>query len=213
MENIRTLYGDKYELLNQITRKRGIIMANKKTRALTVEEYNQIIDTMRTGFSGCRPNNRIATALIIEANLGIRISDILNLKLSDIIKEGSRYRLNIIEQKTKKSRNFTVPFEIYQYIKIYCLENGIKNNEVIFPITERAVQKQLKMVTDWLDLENISTHSFRKFFATEVYQNNDYNIILVQQLLQHSSPAVTQRYIGVSSKDIETALSKHKFLK
>lgn len=87
-------------------------MANKKTRALTVEEYNQIIDTMRTGFTGCRPNDRIATALIIEANLGIRISDILNLKLSDIIKEGSRYRLNIIEQKTKKSRNFTVPFEI-----------------------------------------------------------------------------------------------------
>lgn len=168
---------------------------------------------MRTGFAGCRPNDRIATALIIEANLGIRISDILKLKLSDIIKEGSRYRLNIIEQKTKKNRNFTVPFEIFQYIKIYCLENGIKDNEIIFPITERAVQKQLKIVTDWLELDNISTHSFRKFFATQVYQNNDYNIILVQQLLQHSSPAVTQRYIGVSSKDIETALSKHKFLK
>ena len=188
-------------------------MANKRTRALTVEEYNQIIDTMRTGFAGCRPNDRIATALIIEANLGIRISDILKLKLSDIVKEGSRYRLNIIEQKTKKNRNFTVPFEIFQYIKIYCLVNGIKDNEIIFPITERAVQKQLKIVTDWLELDSISTHSFRKFFATQVYQNNDYNIILVQQLLQHSSPAVTQRYIGVSSKDIETALSKHRFLK
>ena len=89
----------------------------------------------------------------------------------------------------------------------------LKRNEIIFPITERAVQKQLKIVTDWLELDSISTHSFRKFFATQVYQNNDYNIILVQQLLQHSSPAVTQRYIGVSSKDIETALSKHKFLK
>ena len=93
-------------------------MANKKTRALTIEEYNQIIDTMREGFTGCRPNNRIATALVIEANLGIRISDILNLRLRDIVKESSRYRLDIVEQKTKKSRNFTVPFEIYQYIKI-----------------------------------------------------------------------------------------------
>lgn len=192
---------------------RGANMANKKTRALTIEEYNQIIDAMREGFAGCRPNNRIATALVIEANLGIRISDILNLRLRDIIKESGRYRLDIVEQKTKKNRNFTVPFEIYQYIKIYCLENGIKDNEVIFPITERAVQKQLKIVTDWLDLDNISTHSFRKFFATQVYQNNDYNIVLVQQLLQHSSPAVTQRYIGVSTKDIETALGKHNFLK
>ena len=188
-------------------------MANKKTRALTVEEYNQIIDTMRSGFSGCRPNNRIATALIIEANLGIRISDILKLRLADIIKESNRYRLNIVEQKTRKSRNFTVPVEIYQYIKIYCLENGIGDDEIIFPITERAVQKQLKIVTDWLELDNVSTHSFRKFFATQVYQNNDYNIVLVQQLLQHSSPAITQRYIGISSKDIETALNKHKFLK
>lgn len=188
-------------------------MANKKTRALTVEEYNQIIDTMRSGFSGCRPNNRIATALIIEANLGIRISDILKLRLVDIIKESDRYRLNIVEQKTRKSRNFTVPVEIYQYIKIYCLENGIGDDEIIFPITERAVQKQLKIVTDWLELDNVSTHSFRKFFATQVYQNNDYNIVLVQQLLQHSSPAITQRYIGISSKDIEAALNKHKFLK
>ena len=79
-------------------------MANKKTRALTVEEYNQIIDAMRDGFTGCRSNNRIATALVIEANLGIRISDILNLRLQDIIKESGRYRLDIIEQKTKKNR-------------------------------------------------------------------------------------------------------------
>ena len=79
----------------------------------------------------------------------------------------------------------------------------------MFDITERAIQKQLKMVTDYLGYENISTHSFRKFFATQVYINNDYNIILVQQLLQHSTPSVTQKYIGISTKEIENALHKH----
>ena len=82
---------------------------NKRTVALTVDQYHEIIDTMRTGFSGCRANNRIATALIIEANLGLRISDILTLKLDDIVKDGDRYRLDIIEQKTQKKRTFTVP--------------------------------------------------------------------------------------------------------
>ena len=86
-------------------------------------------------------------------------------------------------------------------------------HEQIFPITERAVQKQLKIVCDYLGYDNISTHSFRKMFASQIYQNNDYNIILVQQLLQHSTPAVTQKYIGISSKDIETALSNHICLK
>lgn len=188
-------------------------MPNKRTKALTEEQYNNIIDTMRSGFSGCRPNNRIATALVLEANLGIRISDILNLKLNDIVRDGNRYRLDIVEIKTKKKRIFTVPLDVYSIIQTYCIENDIKPDTRIFPITERAVQKQLKIVTDWLGYEDISTHSFRKFFATEIYKDNDYNIVLVQKLLQHSTPAVTQKYIGLSSKEIEEALGKHIRLK
>lgn len=186
-------------------------MPNKKTRALTTEMYYEIIDKLRQGFSGMRPNNRIATALILEANLGLRISDIINLHLKDIVKDGDRYRLDITEEKTGKKRTFTVPIEIYQYIKIYCLENGIKENELIFPIKERVVQKQLKTVCNYLggEYDMISTHSFRKYFATEIYKNNNYDIVLVQKLLQHSTPAVTQKYIGISTKDIETALSNH----
>lgn len=182
---------------------------NKKTRALTTEEYQNIIQTMREGFCGCRPNDRVAMALLLEANLGIRISDIVKLRLCDIVKDGERYRLNIREQKTGKSRLFTVPAELYQYIAQYCIDHSIKSHDIIIPITERAVQKQLKIVCDYLELENISTHSFRKFFATNIYLNNDYNIVLVQQLLQHSSPAITQRYIGISSKQVEQALKNN----
>lgn len=183
---------------------------NKKTIALTKEQYKEIIQTMRAGFTGCRPNHRTAAALVIEANLGIRISDIVQkLKLTDIIQDGERHRLNITEQKTGKQRTFTVPEALYIYIQQYCIDNNIKSNEVIFPITERAVQKQLKLVCDYLGYEGISTHSFRKFFATEIYKNNDYNIVLVQQLLQHSSSKITQRYIGIESQQIEQALENH----
>lgn len=182
---------------------------NKKTLALTKEQYTEIISTMRTGFSDHRPNNKIATALVLEANLGLRVSDIVQLRLNDIVKDGDRYRLDITEQKTQKKRVFTVPKEIYNYIKQYCIDNEIKSNEQIFKLTERAVQKHLKLVCDYLEYEGIGTHSFRKFFATNVYKNNDYNIILVQELLQHSSPSITQRYIGISSKDIETALQNN----
>ena len=182
---------------------------NKTTKALTKEQYKEIIDTMRNGFSCCRPNNRIATALILESNLGLRISDITKLKLNDIVKDGNRYRLDISEEKTDKKRTFTVPVELYQYIKQYCIDNEIKSNEIIFPITERAVQKQLKMVVEYLGYEDIGTHSFRKFYATNIYVNNDYNIALVQQLLQHSSPTITQRYIGIGSKQLEDAIQNN----
>ena len=65
----------------------------------------------------------------------------------------------------------------------------------MFPITERAVQKQLHIVCDYLGYEGISTHSFRKWYATEIYNANVFDIALVQRLLQHSSVATTQRYI------------------
>ena len=182
---------------------------NKKTLALTKEQYTEIINTMRTGFSDHRPNNKIATALVLEANLGLRVSDIVQLRLNDIVKDGDRYRLDITEQKTGKKRVFTVPTEIYNYIKQYCIDNEIKSNEQIFKLTERAVQKHLKLVCDYFGYKGIGTHSFRKFFATNVYKDNDYNIILVQELLQHSSPTITQRYIGISSKDIEKALQNN----
>ena len=185
---------------------------NCKTVALTQEQFKEIITTMREGFTGFRPNNRVATALVLEANLGIRISDIVQLKFSDFKKDGDRYYLDIVEQKTGKTRNFTVPLNIYQYVKLYCLENDIGADELIFPISVRAVQKQLQKVCDFCEYENISTHSFRKFFATEIYKNNGYDIMLVKHLLQHSSAQTTQRYIGVGTKRVEEALAKHQNL-
>ena len=185
---------------------------NKKTKALTTEQYKEIIQTMKEGFCGCRPNERVATALVLEGNLGLRISDIVKLRLCDIVLDGDRCRLEIVEQKTGKSRVFTVPLVIQQYIENYCLRNGLRRDELIFPLTERAIQKQLKIVCDYLGFEGISTHSFRKWYATEIYKNSGYDIALVQRLLQHSSAATTQRYIGMEPQRIEAAIQGHTTL-
>ena len=182
---------------------------NKKTKALTTEQYKEIVQTMKAGFCGCRPNERIATALVLEGNLGLRISDIVKLRPCDIVRDGDRFRLEIVEQKTGKRRVFTVPLVIAQYVENYCLRNGIAGEDLIFPITERAIQKQLAIVCDYLGFEGISTHSFRKWYATENYKANGYDIALVQRLLQHSSVAVTQRYIGIEPQRIEAAIQGH----
>lgn len=187
---------------------------NKKTVALTAEQYEKIIKTMMSGFADAdqnivKPNKRIATALTLEANLGLRIGDILKLRLSDIVCDGDRYRLDIVEQKTGKKREFTVPIEIYVYIQNYALENNIKATAKLFDISERAVNKHLQKVCTHLGFSGIGSHSFRKFFATSIYNNNKHDINLVRVLLQHSSIAVTQRYIGIQSEEIEEALQKH----
>ena len=46
----------------------------------------------------------------------------------------------------------------------------------------------------------------------KIYNDNGYNIVLVQQLLQHSSAAVTQRYIGIRQQELEKAIEGHLML-
>lgn len=178
-------------------------------QALTTHQYQQIIRTIKTGKGTLRANPRIATALTIEANLGMRIGDVLKLKLSDIVRDGGRYRLNITEEKTGKKRTFTVPEEVYNFLKSYASEQSIPDGGQLFPISVRAVQKHLKAVCDELGFDNISTHSFRKWYATDIYESNNHDIVLVQQLLQHSSPTVTRRYIGISDERVEQAIANH----
>ena len=179
------------------------------TVALTKEQYQDIIETMQTGGNGFRANPRIAAALQLEANLGMRIGDILQLRLVDIIRDAGRYRLNVTEEKTGKKRSFTVPAEVYSFLRDYADANGIGKEDRLFPLTVRAVQKQLKLVCDYLELENVSTHSFRKFMATNIYENSGHNIALVQTILQHASPAITRRYIGIREDEVEQALTNN----
>lgn len=187
-------------------------MANKTTVALTLDQYIEIIETMKTGGSGFRPNEKIATALMLEANLGMRISDILAMTPKSIIRDGNRFRLDVVEKKTKKKRNFSVPKEVMDLVNEYCNKHCIGPDDLLFPYTERNVQKYLVKVADYLGYDNIGSHSFRKFFATSILERSNYNLILTQRLLNHSSPVVTQAYIGISSREMEQILADHVFI-
>ena len=177
--------------------------------ALTDIQYRNIIQTLLRGFGDSRPNPRVAAILTAEANLGMRVGDILRLHMSDIVKDGGRYRLNIVEEKTGKIRKFTVPDEVYSFLRQYADAHKIPDSDLLVPISVRQVQHQLKLVCEHLGYENISTHSFRKWYATSIYNANGHDIERVQRLLQHSSPTVTRRYIGVSDEQMETAIARH----
>ena len=187
-------------------------MGRYTTRTLTKEQYIEIIETIRNGFLKVRPNNEVATVLVLEANLGIRVGDVLNLTLKSIVKDGNRYRLDIVEQKTGKERKFTVLTEVYNYIRQYCIDNDIKSKDKIFTITSRQVQRILQKAVDYLGYEDISTHSFRKFYATEMYYNNGNDYRLVQELLQHESITTTEKYLGISREKMEKAIQGHNNL-
>jgi len=188
---------------------------NKKCVALTQQEYEDSISLLRNGFmlegKQIKPNERIATVEVLQACLGLRLGDVLQLRLDSFIKDGDRWRLDIQEQKTDKERTFTVPLEIYSFIQEYAYKWGIKRSCKLFDVSTRQVERHLNKVFMKMNLplRSYGSHSYRKFFATKIYIDNNYNVEMVRVLLQHSSVATTQRYIGIQQKDIELALQKH----
>ena len=186
---------------------------NKYCVAFTKEEYEESIRLLRSGFRdengyGIKPNEKIAVIVTLQATLGLRIGDVLRLRLADVIKDGDRYRLNINEDKTDKPRRFTVPTEVYVFMQNYAIENRIGADLRLFPISSRQVERHLNKVFRQMGLNtlNYGTHSYRKYFSLYIYENNNHDIALVQTLLQHSSPSTTRRYITISEDRIETAL-------
>lgn len=197
-------------------RKEGVTMGSYTTRPVTESEYKAIIDTLRSGFlfNGIkyRPNKQVAFSLILETNTGMRISDILQITQNSIIKNGSVYQLDVIEIKTGKKRNYIVPMQLKNAIVTYCTDNNIPQDRKIFQVSERAIQKHLKAVCDYLKLENVSTHSFRKFGASNFYEKSGNDIMSVSQFLQHSNTKTTMAYINRSNTHIDSIISQSMIL-
>ena len=64
-------------------------------------------------------------------------------------------------------------------------------------------------MTDYLGLENVSSHSWRKMYCLQIYEKSGNDLVAVQQAMLHSSLAVTQRYLNRRSEKLESILQNH----
>ena len=111
-----------------------------------------------------------------------------------------RYTSNAVALTKLQNENMELKFLLTQK------DNAYKQ----ISIQNESLRNKLNKVFSkmGLPLRSYGSHSFRKYFASRIYLENEMNIELVRVLLQHSSVAVTQRYIGLSQKTVEDALAK-----
>lgn len=145
---------------------------------------------------------------LIQLNTGLRIGDVLSLKRKNIINGF----LNIQEQKTSKFQKRPINYDVYTIIENYCKKNKIAYDEKLFNIGVRWVQKYLQKIAEITEIYPMSTHSFRKTYAHIQYVNSNCNVELVRRLLNHSSISVTQRYLGITDSDVNSASSSFKII-
>ena len=205
-------YKEKKTSIKEVKGKRN----RRAARPLEYDEYMTIITLCQKGFTYkdeygvkhiFRPNKQLAMTFMLQANLGLRISDVLKLKPSTFKND----KLEVIEKKTGKLQYRTINRNLKELIYEYALENNIKSNDYLIQVKVRAIQKQLAIIANYLNLTNISSHSFRKLFGVTVYNQTNGNIELLKELFNHSSISTTQRYIKVSQKQIDEISSSIDF--
>lgn len=134
-------------------------------------------------------------------NTGLRISDILQLKVKDIL--GKSFA-DIVEQKTEKVRRVTLT-EIAGDIVAYC--EGMETNDYLFPsrkgdkpISTTQAYRILTQAAEWIGWEHIGTHTMRKTFGYHYYKRT-HDVITLMEIFGHSAPSITKKYIGITYEE------------
>ena len=138
------------------------------------------------------PPNELA--MRISLSTGLRIDDVLSLRTAQIEKA----RITVREKKTGKTRRIYMPeylrrWALRQAGRYYVFEHRTKQTQ---HRTRQAVYKDLKRAAAAFRTENklnISPHSARKIYAVEAFKKSG-DPAKVQELLNHSDPAVTMLY-------------------
>jgi integrase len=69
--------------------------------------------------------------------------------------------------------------------------------------------KILRKVAERFHLDEIGTHTLRKTFGYHFYQQTK-DVAMLQEIFNHSSPAITLKYIGVNQDSMDRAMTKFK---
>jgi integrase len=145
---------------------------------------------------------------VFGINSGLRISDILPLRVMDV-----KYtnQLRIREQKTGKIRKVQMPSTLQSEIEKY--SSRLADSDHLFP--SRKGNKPISRIQAWKLMNDaarvvgiegpIGTHTLRKTFGYHFYQRTK-DIAMLQQIFGHSSPSVTLRYIGINDDMINASL-------
>ena len=141
--------------------------------------------------------------IIVSVNTGLRISDVLNLKWTDL--EGDCLKLN--EKKTGKYRTIQINDAIKKAISKFD-----KDSDYIFlsqkgsTFSRQQINKLLKQVfSREAKTLNISSHSLRKSFGRRVFENNnesEKSLIYLSELFRHTSPSITRTYLGLRQEEL-----------
>ena len=188
----------------------------------TAKEIKEMRDALNV--AGKKRNQSARNLLLfnIGINTGLRISDIVTLKVEDVRGKSS---ILIREGKTKKMRTVhlsALMADIADYIETLELSCNSQDAVWLFPsrngsgagktaghISTTQAYRILTGAAELLGRKDIGTHTMRKTFGYFYYKRT-HDVATLMEIFNHDSQATTKRYIGIREDEIAETLRDFK---
>lgn len=187
-----------------------------ESEPLEIEDYKRLLECLSM-------NKKYLLELYCRLSFctALRISDVLSLTWTDILYKDTICK---IEHKTGKTRLIKIGdtnkkrfIELYELLKRPDLNKAvIRHPKKEESYTVRQMNRILKSLRDkyHLPISRISTHTLRKTFGKYVYEKEgktESALVLLSKIFDHSSVAITRRYIGLSQEQINDVYASIDF--
>lgn len=160
-----------------------------------------------------RKEFRNYTLIVLGVNTSLRISDILQLRWSDVFNfQTGMYRqhISIKEKKTGKSNIVAINSAIVDALELYCLQGVVVSPERFIFCSRKGENQHIsrnhaftiiKNAARELGFEdNISCHSLRKTFGYQAWKQGVQPALLMS-IYNHSNYEITKRYLGITQDE------------
>lgn len=154
-----------------------------------------------------RTDERNYILFITGVYTGLRISDILRLKIKDV--KDKRF-IYLREKKTSKQNIIEINKLLEKEYKWYCADKEIdeyliKSREGVNKAISRVqAYKIIKNVGKDFGIDNLGTHTLRKTFGYHYYKQTK-DVATLMKMFNHSDPSITLRYIGIIQDEMNRA--------
>ncbi len=149
---------------------------------------------------------------VLGINSGLRVSDLLGLKVMDVMDDKGRVRdrITLREKKTGKTKDFPVSSTSSKALSEYLETCNLTGDGPLFPsrkgqgsITRIQAYRILNEAARVVGIKDrIGTHTLRKTFGYHAYKMG-MDLSVIQKLLNHASPSITLSYIGITRDDLD----------
>lgn len=168
-------------------------------------------------------NLRDWALFILGMNTGLRVSDLLALKVRDVVEPTARdvrikNRMDVIEKKTGKCHDILLNSAARSALREYLRSTPhiYREDCPLFPSRVGHGEAAVSRYLVWLVLklasveagikDKVGTHTMRKTYGYQLYRQG-VSITRIQYLLNHSSPDITLAYLGITRDETDALIN------